>query len=313
MNVPSTSPTRLRQIALIAKDIARARYLLTTILDTEVVYVDPDVSRWGIENILGGDIIEVCSPLKAGLHTPVGRQLAKRDIDAGGYMMIMQTVDADARRRYIESHGLASVVFSHSHPGSGTADNAIEPESVCIQYHPRGVPGGIMPELDSHATTAQNPSPLAEYSPWHACGPGSYYPVYSAAMRRNSHLRLVGATLRLSPDHGVTTPHAAARKWHDLFGIPYQDDELIFTNSRVRFLPASPGQPEGLESITIQVTGKPRFDNLLKRVADEGLCGDGWTNMLGVKWYFVLKDESDSGSYSTTRQNSDPIKPSSKL
>ncbi|KAL6247284.1 hypothetical protein RBB50_005630 [Rhinocladiella similis] len=293
----STSPTRLRQIAFIAHDMERARYLLTTILDTEVVYVDPAVSRWGIENVLvsiGGDIIEICSPLKPGPHTPVGRQLAKLDAPAAGYMLIMQTVDAVARRQSIESHNLASVIFSHYDPDTTTNTTThAEVESACIQYHPRGIPGGIMPELDSHATTAANPDPLSEFSPWHTCGPSSTYPAYSAAMRRNSHLRLIGATLRLSPDQSDVTPHAAARKWHEIFGMPYQDDELfnVFTNSRVRFLPPTPGHREGLESITIQVTGKARFDNLLEKVAGQGLCGDGWTNLLGIKWYFVLKHD----------------------
>jgi hypothetical protein len=66
------SPTRLRQIALIAEDLEKARHLLvskrprrwtrnyqliissqTTILDTEVVFVDPQVAQWGLKNILG--------------------------------------------------------------------------------------------------------------------------------------------------------------------------------------------------------------------------------------------------------------------
>ncbi|KAK5420109.1 hypothetical protein LTR06_001579 [Exophiala xenobiotica] len=50
---PAPSPTRLRQIALIAQDIERAKYLLTTILGTEVVYIDPQVAQWGIKNFLG--------------------------------------------------------------------------------------------------------------------------------------------------------------------------------------------------------------------------------------------------------------------
>ena len=133
--------TRLRQIALIAEDLEKARHLLvskqpgrwtrnyqliislqTTILDTEVVFVDPQVAQWGLKNILGeylkspvvdpesdtgtvaigGDIIEVCSPFKP--DTTVGRLLEKRG--DGGYMIIMQTIDAAIRRQYIESKRL---------------------------------------------------------------------------------------------------------------------------------------------------------------------------------------------------------------
>lgn len=131
---PAPSPTRLRQIALIAEDIERAKYLLTTILGTEVVYTDSQVAQWGIKNFLvaiGGDIIEVCSPIQP--NTTVGRLLQKRG--DGGYMIIMQTLDAAARRRHIESNGLAKVIFSHSH--SHDDDDHVQ----CIQYHPKGIAG----------------------------------------------------------------------------------------------------------------------------------------------------------------------------
>jgi len=58
-------PTRLRQIALVAEDLERARHLLvyqflslfldmeaeerqTTVLGTEVIYEDPAVAHWGL-------------------------------------------------------------------------------------------------------------------------------------------------------------------------------------------------------------------------------------------------------------------------
>ena len=75
---------------------------------------------------LGGDIIEVCSPFKE--NTAVGRLLQKRG--DGGYMIIMQTLEAAKRREYIESKKLAKVIFTHSH---GDVD--------CTQYHPKGITG----------------------------------------------------------------------------------------------------------------------------------------------------------------------------
>ncbi|KAK5191388.1 hypothetical protein LTR96_009893 [Exophiala xenobiotica] len=283
---PAPSPTRLRQIALIAQDIERAKYLLTTILGTEVVYIDPQVAQWGIKNFLvaiGGDIIEVCSPLQPGTDTTVGRLLEKRG--DGGYMIIMQTLDAGARRTHIESKGLAKVIFSHSHD-----------DVQCIQYHPKGIAGGMMPELDSHTPSPSNPTPLASpHSPWHACGPD--YASYSSAMKRCSHLRLLSATCRLAPGQtDQSDTEAAAQQWEEYFGITRQNSDLVFTNARLKFVPGVPGgqsQSEGLESITIQVTGKDRFAKMLDMVSKEGLCGDGWTNMLGIKWYFVLSEEED--------------------
>jgi hypothetical protein len=78
---------------------------------------------------LGGDIIEVVSPIKDG--TTAGRLLEKRG--DGGYMIIMQTEDAKKRREHIEAKGLSKVIFEHEHQ-----------DAICIQYNPRGVKGASM-------------------------------------------------------------------------------------------------------------------------------------------------------------------------
>jgi hypothetical protein len=149
-----------------------------------------------------------------------------------------------------------------------------------------------MPELDSHARSSANPTPLeTQFSPWHACGPE--YEKYAAGMRRCSHLKLLGVTLRLAP--GQSDVEGAAQQWQEYFGIRREKGGLLFTNSRLEFVPGVEGQPEGLESITIEVKGKKRFDKMLEIVSKEGLCGDGWTNLLGVKWYFVLKEDDGDG------------------
>jgi hypothetical protein len=75
---------------------------------------------------IGGDFIEVVSPFKEG--TTVGRLLERRG--DGGYMIIMQTEDAKKRREHIEAKGLSRVIFEHDFE-----------DSVCIQYHPRGIKG----------------------------------------------------------------------------------------------------------------------------------------------------------------------------
>lgn len=48
----------------------------------------------------------------------------------GGYMIIMQTMNADKRRAYIESKGLSKVIYSYQHD-----------DVHCIQYHPKGIKG----------------------------------------------------------------------------------------------------------------------------------------------------------------------------
>lgn len=45
-------------------------------------------------------------------------------------MIIMQTEDAQKRRQYIESRGLAKVITNHEHG-----------DTVFVQYHPKGIKG----------------------------------------------------------------------------------------------------------------------------------------------------------------------------
>jgi hypothetical protein len=149
----------------------------------------------------------------------------------------------------------------------------------------------MMPELDSHAAHPNNPTPLkSRFSPWHAAG--SDHKVYYPGMRRSAHLTLEGCILRLAP--GDYNHEAAARQWEELFGVSRSRDLLAFTNARLGFVPGREGEPEGLVSITIGVNGKEKLDGILSRAREEGLCGDGWINMCGVKWYFVLTGHSEN-------------------
>jgi hypothetical protein len=189
-------------------------------------------------------------------------------------MMIMQTSDAASRRTYLETNNLLKVIFSHE-----------SKDSICIQYHPKGIPGGMMPELDSHRATHDNPEPImTRFSPWHACGKN--FTKYAAGMRRHGDLQFVGAVCKLKAGEDIED---AAGKWEELFGVEKSKlgvkGALAFANMWLRFVES---ESEGLESITIAVRGKERLDGILKRASNEGLCGDGWINMVGVKWFFEL-------------------------
>jgi hypothetical protein len=142
----------------------------------------------------------------------------------------------------------------------------------------------MIPELDSHAPSRDNPNPLSSrFSPWHVAGPD--YASYSAGMKCCSDLHLVGAICRLAL--GDTDTEATARRWEGVFGVPRVRDELAFTNARMRFTSGEKGKPEGPESITIAVEGEQIMAGILDRAREDGLCGNGWVSMVGVKWYFV--------------------------
>jgi hypothetical protein len=151
----------------------------------------------------------------------------------------------------------------------------------------------MMPELDSHKPSPENPEPLmSPFSPWHACG--TDYKSYSAGMRRASHLQLLQATCRLKP--GEKDTEGAARTWEQVFGVKREGSELVFTNSRLKFTKGVDGLPEGLESITIGVKGKARYDDILRRAGNQNVYRDGRAVMLGVEWRFVPLPDSEARS-----------------
>jgi hypothetical protein len=151
--------------------------------------------------------------------------------------------------------------------------------------------GGMMPELDSHAPSPNNPTPLkSRFSPWHACGPD--HKIYYPGMKRSTHLSLEGCVLRLQPgDYGH---EAAAREWEEIFGVERSRDLLAFTNARLGFVPGQRGRPEGLISLTIGVEGRDQLDAILHRAREAGVCNNGGVQMCGVKWNFVLTGHEDS-------------------
>ncbi|KKZ63400.1 hypothetical protein EMCG_02287 [[Emmonsia] crescens] len=269
-------PTRLRQLALVVHDLKRAEYLLTKVIGTEVVFVDLGVAKWGLENFIvaiGGDFIEAVSPTNP--KATAARLLSKKG--DGGYMIIMQTVDARKQRTHIESKGLGKVIYAHEHA-----------DSICIQYHPKGIRGGVIPELDSHEATPANPEPVtSRFAPWHACG--ADYNSYSRGMKRTADLHLVDVACRLAPEDVDTD--AALKQWEEIFGVSRSPKSLQFTNARMRFLPGMEGKAEGLANITIAVQGEERLRGIFDEARELNLpSGDGWVDMLGVRWCFMAAD-----------------------
>src|ERR1700739_4853238 len=82
---------RLRQICLVANQLAPVIDDFKAILGLEVCFVDKGVAVFGLENSLmpvGNNFIEVVAPIKD--NTAAGRYLKRRNGD-GGYMVICQS------------------------------------------------------------------------------------------------------------------------------------------------------------------------------------------------------------------------------
>lgn len=198
-------------------------------------------------------------------------------------MLIMQTSDAHARKQYIESNNLGEAIWTHE-----------TPTSMAVQYHPKNIPGGVIPELDSHAPTPDFPNPLqTRISPWHACGPDQER--YMASMRKHAHLSLLGAVCRIKPGDGGS--EVAATQWQDTFGVTRVRDLLGFTNARVGFIRGEEGKAEGMVSVTVGVHGQKRKDAILARARERGVVGsDGAAEMVGVRWNFSLTGDDEFAS-----------------
>jgi hypothetical protein len=142
----------------------------------------------------------------------------------------------------------------------------------------------MMAELDSHAITNENSTPLkSRFSPWHACGPD--LKTYEPGMKRAAHLSLEGCSLRLAPGQNHED---AARQWEEIFGVGRSRDLVAFTNSRLGFARAAEGKPEGLLSVTVGVNGRDKIAEIWERASKLGLAEDLWVNMCGIRWFFVL-------------------------
>lgn len=107
---------RIRQIALVAAHLDTAIADLSAALDVDVIYRDPGVREFGLENALfclGDQFLEIVSPVQAG--TTAGRLLEKRGGDCG-YMAIYDTDNVDDLVAHATSLGVR-FVWQGSVPG----------------------------------------------------------------------------------------------------------------------------------------------------------------------------------------------------
>ena len=115
---------RLRQVALVARDLPAVVDALCERLALRVCFRDPGVAEFGLHNalmLIGDQFLEVVSPTRP--ETTAGRLLERRGGD-GGDMAIYEVDDLDARMARIAALGarsvwsidLADIRTRHLHP-----------------------------------------------------------------------------------------------------------------------------------------------------------------------------------------------------
>lgn len=100
---------RLRQVALVARDLDAAVADIRHHLDVDVCFRDPGVAEFGLHNALfriGDQFLEVVSPTGPG--TTAGRLLERAGGDCG-YMAIFEVDNLDERMARLASLGVRTV------------------------------------------------------------------------------------------------------------------------------------------------------------------------------------------------------------
>ena len=126
---------RIRQVALVASDLAKTDTTLRHLLGCDESYADPEIIYFGLDNRLytvGDCFLEVVSPVQP--NTAAGRFLERRGGD-GGYMVIVQVENLAEEQVRLADTSIRTVF----------ADD--RGNAKAIHLHPKDVPGAI-PSLD---------------------------------------------------------------------------------------------------------------------------------------------------------------------
>jgi len=251
---------RLRQICLVAHELAPAVEDLSEVLGLATCHHDPAVGKYGLENALlpvGGSFLEVVAPIEEG--TAGGRYLERRGGD-GGYMVILQCDNVEARRARMPE--LDVRIANALNYGDFTG----------LQLHPRDT-GGCMLETD------QTGGDQAPDGPWHPAGES-----WKSAVRTGRTAAMVGAELQ-SPD-----PGALAARWGAILDLPVSNAasgiwEIALDNAMLRFVEVTDGRGEGLGGVDLQAADRAA---ILAAAQARGLAvnGDG-INICGTRFRLV--------------------------
>lgn len=218
---------RIRQLALVARDLEPTVAALCEALEVEVCHRDPGVATFGLHNALmalGDDFLEVVSPQKEG--TTAGRLLDRRQAAGahpsgdGGYMVIFQSPDLEADRARMAELGVR-VVWEVAFDDMAT-----------IHLHPRDV-GATIVSLD----WADPPES------WRWAGPD-----WRQHRRIGSVTGITGAVL------AARDPSAMASRWARVVGAPEPSsaapggsvEVTLDGGQRLSFVPAG---EDGLEAL----------------------------------------------------------------
>ncbi len=233
---------RLRQIALVAETLEPHNTHLIEVLGLGRPHRDPNVGVFGLENVVlpvGGDFLEIVAPVKE--NTSAGRFLGRRG-GPGGYMVIVQTDDANAERERIVKEGVRAVW------------SIDRPDYKATHFHPADT-GGFLLSVDSTLPGAEVTETLG---PWQPAGPD-----WRENVRREPVTAMTGCVLS-APD-----PEALAALWSRLLDLPLgrgaDGPEMAIAGGRIGFVA---GRDAGIAAVRLKTTDRA---GILKKAAAAGV------------------------------------------
>lgn len=245
---------RLRQVCLVAPNLAAAAARLESVLGLQPCHRDPNLARYGLENVLfpvGHDFIEIVSPIQP--DTAAGRFLAQRG-GRGGYMVIFDCDDPHRRGQHAQDLGIriASTLAHETYLG--------------VQLHPRDT-GAAMIEFN-HTEGGDD-----VHGPYHPAGPD-----WQQALRGDVTTRL------LAVDIDAADPAALAAHWARILEVPLLPTdggrhELAVGDGKIRFSHGS--APAIFSGIDVQVVDPARVRQAA--VAAGCIGSDGGIDLCGIR------------------------------
>ena len=268
---------RLRQICLVAENLQSSLETLADLLASPVIYRDPEVAHFGLENGLimtGGDFVEVVSPLADAEDTAAGRHLAR--CGDSFYMAIFQCADANPHIRHIKNNG-----------GRGVFE--IDAGGVrATHFHPKDFGGAIVSVDSMGRDDWQSPHAYWEWAKW----PREDAPLGDI---NTSVGALAGLRVSTPARPDMRNDPDLQNRWAHFLQRPSQADRLLFDGAEIIFQQAD--TPRAAISDIYLHAGRDNINDIHARAERLGLSmQNGGFSFGGVIWHFGADPTAPEGA-----------------
>ncbi|MFP6581714.1 MAG: VOC family protein [Candidatus Hydrogenedentota bacterium] len=221
---------RLRQIALVARDLEPVENKICAVFGTSISFRDPGVGKYGLINCLipfGNTFLEVVCPSQEG--TTAGRLLDRRGGD-GGYMVLNQVDSLDGFEEKMEAVNVRIV------------ESLNLPDAQGRHLHPRDI-GAAIVSIDT----------MTPPESWKWGGPD---------WQSHVHTKVAGEIVGV--DLQSSDPAALAQRWAEVLDCPLDTSGAHPTVQMdagfVRCIPDTDGRGDGVSGLHIKINDRAKLE-----------------------------------------------------